>query len=189
MGKGLLAWWRRRMVSRGLAGAALFAVPVAVAALIGFGTSLSEVAGGLTAVTSGPDAVPAAAQAAPSKLNHAVVALANRPARSAAQNRDQGSSGGQATSPGNGVSVDNGTGAGTGSGSGGGDTGATAEVAPADAAAQVAPGVSVPESGGVTTTTTTTTTNAVNQVNGAVNDLLGGVGQTLQTLLDGGRGQ
>ena len=58
MGKGLLAWWRRRIVARGLAGAVLFAVPVAVAALIGFGTSLSGVAGGLSAVTSGPERRP-----------------------------------------------------------------------------------------------------------------------------------
>ena len=59
MGKGLLAWWRRRIVARGLAGAALFAVPVAVAALIGFGTGFPGVPAGLSAVTNGPDAVPA----------------------------------------------------------------------------------------------------------------------------------
>src|SRR3954447_24912474 len=78
MGKGLLAWWRRRIVARGLAGAALFAVPVAVAALIGFGTGFSGVAGGLSSVTSGPEAVPAAAQAGPTRLNRAVAALASR---------------------------------------------------------------------------------------------------------------
>ena len=69
MGTGLLSWWRRRVAARGLAGAALFAVPVAVAAAIGFGTSISGVAGGLSAVTSGPEAVPASAQTSPSKLN------------------------------------------------------------------------------------------------------------------------
>src|ERR1051325_5624982 len=78
MGKGLLAWWRRRIVARGLAGAALFAVPVAVAALIGFGGGFAGVAGGLTSVTNGPAAVPAAAQTGPTRLNRAVVALANR---------------------------------------------------------------------------------------------------------------
>src|SRR5512132_2091601 len=78
MGKGLLPWWRRRIVARGLAGAALFAVPVAVAAAIGFGTSISGVASGLSAVTSGPDAAPASAQTSPSKLNLALVAHANR---------------------------------------------------------------------------------------------------------------
>lgn len=80
MGKGLLAWWRREIVARGLAGVALLSVPVAVAALIGFGSSLSGVAGGLSAVTSGPDAVPASSPAAPSKLSRAVVALADRQA-------------------------------------------------------------------------------------------------------------
>ena len=58
MGKGLLASWRRRIVARGMAGAALLAVPVAVAAAIGFGTSLSGVAGGLSAVASGPERCP-----------------------------------------------------------------------------------------------------------------------------------
>lgn len=77
MGKGLLAWWRRRIVARGLAGAVLFAVPVAVAALIGFGSSLSGVAGGLSSVTSGPEAAPASARTAPKGLNQAVVALAS----------------------------------------------------------------------------------------------------------------
>jgi hypothetical protein len=52
MGRGLLAWWRRRIVARGLAGVALLSVPVAVAALIGFGTSLSGVAGGLSAAST-----------------------------------------------------------------------------------------------------------------------------------------
>ena len=78
MGTGLLSWWRRRVAARGLAGAALFAVPVAVAAAIGFGTSISGVAGGLSAVTSGPEAVPASAQTSPSKLNLPLVAQANR---------------------------------------------------------------------------------------------------------------
>src|SRR5262245_13518049 len=78
MGKGLLASWRRRIVTRGLAGVALFAVPVAVAAMIGFGTSISGVAGGLSALTSGPDAVPASSQVGPRNLNRAVVALASK---------------------------------------------------------------------------------------------------------------
>src|SRR3954454_14046884 len=82
MGKGLLAWWRRRIVARGLAGAALFAVPVIVAALIGFGTGFSGVTGGLSSVTSGPEAVPAASQTVPNGLNKAVVALASKRAGS-----------------------------------------------------------------------------------------------------------
>src|ERR671924_2003987 len=79
MGKGLLAWWRGRIVARGLAGVALLSVPVAVAGLIGFGTSLSGVAGGLSAVTSGPSAVPASAPTRPnSDLNRSAVALADK---------------------------------------------------------------------------------------------------------------
>ncbi len=49
------------MVARGLAGAVLLAVPVAVAGAIGFGTGFSGVAGGLSAITSGPKADPASA--------------------------------------------------------------------------------------------------------------------------------
>ena len=63
MGKGLLAQWRRGIFARGLAGAAMLAVPVAVAAMIGFGTSLSGVSEGLGALASGPPATqPTAAQ-------------------------------------------------------------------------------------------------------------------------------
>src|SRR4051794_41826596 len=80
MGKGLLAWWRRRIVARGLAGAALFAVPVAVAALIGFGTGFSGAIGGLSSVTNGPEVAPASAPAGPSKLNRAVALASKRTA-------------------------------------------------------------------------------------------------------------
>ena len=183
MGKGLLAWWHRRIVSRGLAGAALFAVPVAVAALIGFGTSLSGVAGGLTAFTSGPDAVPAAAQARSSNLNRAVVALANNPTRTTAANSEGGgNSNGSSGGTDDGLSVGPGTG---GSGGGGSATNPNVDVSQTGTTS-TSPGVSVPDAGGVTETTTTTTNNAVNQVGGAVNNLLGGVDQTLNGLLNGG---
>src|SRR5262245_22068825 len=75
MSNGLLAEWRRGIVARGLAGAALLAVPVAVAAAIGFGTSLSGVTGGLSALANGPDTTPAA-QSPTGTLAPAVVALA-----------------------------------------------------------------------------------------------------------------
>lgn len=55
MRKGLLAEWRRGIVARGLAAAALLAVPVAVAATIGFGTSLGGLSEGLGSLASGPD--------------------------------------------------------------------------------------------------------------------------------------
>lgn len=82
MGNGLLPWWRRRLASRGFAGAALCAIPVAVAALIGFGTSFSGIASGLSAFTSGPGTIPTSAQTEPgstSRVNRAMVGLASKP--------------------------------------------------------------------------------------------------------------
>ena len=55
MPKGLLAEWRRRMVSRGLAAALLLAVPVGVAAAIGFEGSIGGLGEGLDALVSGPE--------------------------------------------------------------------------------------------------------------------------------------
>ena len=68
MGNGLVAWWRRRIASRGLVGAAVCVVPVAVIGLIGFGFTggFGGIVNGLAAVGSGPeetDAIPASAQA------------------------------------------------------------------------------------------------------------------------------
>ena len=56
MGNGLVAWWRRRIASRGLAGTVLCCIPVAVAALIGFGFSggLGGIVNGLASVGGGP---------------------------------------------------------------------------------------------------------------------------------------
>ena len=65
MSKGILAQWRRGIVTRGLTAAALLAVPVAVAATIGFGTSLSGLTDGLDALASGPDGTEAANAEAP----------------------------------------------------------------------------------------------------------------------------
>jgi hypothetical protein len=176
MGKGLLAWWRRSIVSRGLAGAALFSIPVAVAALIGFGTGLSSVAGGLTAVTSGPDAVPASVQTTPTKLNNAVVALANRPSRPAPEKSDVGSPQVQGSNPDNGVSVQE-----PGNGdSGGGGTNTNPSVAPTISNPLVPPLDVHPTGGNVVGDTTG---NAVNQVNGTVDNLLSPLTDTLNTLL------
>ena len=55
MGNGLLAQWRRGVVARGLAAAALVSVPVVVAAAIGFETSLGGLADGLASGLGGPD--------------------------------------------------------------------------------------------------------------------------------------
>ena len=170
MGKGLLAWWRRRIVARGLAGAALFAVPVAVAALIGFGTGFSGVAGGLSSVTNGPDAVPAASQTGPTKLNRAVVALTSRQA--SANGSTPAGSGGAST----GGSTGTNTGTSGGSGGSGGGGSSTPSVPTIDT--PNAPNVSLPGggSGGATG-------GATDAVNGTVNNVLGGVNNTVNGLL------
>jgi hypothetical protein len=169
MGNGLLSWWRRRIVARGLAGAVLFAVPVAVAAAIGFGTSISGVVGGLSAVTSGPDAAPAAAQTGPNKLNHAVVALVNRQTGSSAP-----ASGGGGGSGGVGGSNTTGSGSGShgGSTSSGGSGGSSSPLIGTPAAPQI----SLPGTGGATDGVT-------NTLNGNVNNVLGGVDRSANGLL------
>ncbi len=173
MGKGLLAWWRRRIVARGLAGAALFAVPVAVAALIGFGTGFSGVAGGLSSVTNGPEAVPASAQTGPNRLNRALVALASSQTTSNSSTAPGNGSGGSAGSTG--------TDTGGGSGSSGSGTDSTGTQVPTIDTPS-APQISLPGSGsgGVTGGTT-------DAVDGAVNNVLGGVNNTLDGLLGGGQ--
>jgi hypothetical protein len=54
MGNGLLAEWRKGIVVRGLLAAALLAVPVSVAAAIGFEGSLAGLGGGLGSLADGP---------------------------------------------------------------------------------------------------------------------------------------
>jgi hypothetical protein len=131
----MLAQWRRGILARGLAGAALLAVPVAVAAAIGFGNSFSGLAGGLSALASGPDnPAPAAAGAAPRGLNRAVTALAGPPAPSGGAGGGDGGGGntgggqGGTTAPG-GATSPSGTGNGT-SGGGGGSQVPSVEVPP-----------------------------------------------------------
>jgi hypothetical protein len=81
MGNGLLAEWRRGIFARGLAGAALVAVPVAVAAAIGFGTSLSGLTGGLSELASGPEdtAAPGPSVPAGRSLDRTIIALSGTP--------------------------------------------------------------------------------------------------------------
>jgi hypothetical protein len=180
MGKGLLAWWRRRIVARGLAGAALFAVPVVVAALIGFGTGFSGVAGGLSSVTSGPDAVPAASPTGPSRLNRAVVGLASKQAGTSGPASLGNGAGGSSGNSSN-INSNNGssgsTGSGTGSSGGSGSTGSQTPVINTPSA----PTVNIPNAGG------DATSGATDAVNNTVNGLLGGVNQTVNGLLGGGK--
>ena len=178
MGKGLLAWWRRRIVARGLAGAALFAVPVAVAAAIGFGSSLSGVAGGLSAVTNGPAAVPASAQTGPRNLNKTVVALSPK-----ATPGNQGSHAGNGIGNGGSPSirsspVPSGTGTGTSGSSGGsGGSGGNSGISVPTVSTPSSPSVGLPGGGSSGDTS--------NQINDTVNNVIGGVNQTLNGLLGG----
>jgi hypothetical protein len=183
MGKGLLAWWRRRIVARGLAGAVLFAVPVAVAALIGFGTSLSGVAGGLSAVTSGPEAVPTANRTTtPRKLNRAVVALASRQT-SPVPSSAGGSTGGGGGATGGGGSTGTGTGTtggGVSTGTGGGSGTSSSPIisapsTPSTPSTPSAPSVTLPGGGG--------STDVTNSVDSTVNNVVSGVNNTLNGLL------
>ena len=131
MGNGLLAWWHRRTASSGMAGAAICAVPLAVAVLIGFGASLSGVAGGLATLTNGPEAAPATAASAktdpsdPKGFNRALLALTRKSGSSAGSNSGLGSTTG--TDRG---STGTGGGSGGSGGSGGGGSGSSTTSAP-----------------------------------------------------------
>jgi hypothetical protein len=171
MRKGLLAWWRGRIVARGLVGAALLAVPVGVAATIGFGTSLSGVVGGLSAVANGPDAVPATSQTVPTKLNRGVETLASK---------DRGAPSPAAATDGSG-----GTGSLTeetiqgirGIPGGGDDRGG-------GPSSQTAPTINAPSAPQVELPSPDPATDpAVNEVNNGLNELLGGPDSTLKGLL------
>ena len=171
MGKGLLAWWRRRILARGVAGAALLAIPVAVAAAIGFGTSLSGVAGGLSAVTSGPGVVPASAQTS-TNLNHAVVALAGKSSGSARPSGSTTGSGGSTHA------LVGGSGLGTTGSGGTGSNGSGNPVGPpVTLGGSGGPHVTLPGGNGSDPGSPSGT------VNGTVNNVLGGVNKSVTGLL------
>jgi hypothetical protein len=119
MSNGMLAQWRRGIVARGLTGAALLAVPVGVAAAIGFGTSFSGLGTGLSALTSGPadTSTQTTASTRSTALNRVLVALAGSPTTSSGGAGGAGAGGGSA---GGGTG---GGGVGGGGGSGGGTSG------------------------------------------------------------------
>jgi hypothetical protein len=165
MSNGLLAWWRRWVASSGLAGAVMCAVPVAVAALIAFGTGISGITAGLAAVTSGPsggsDTISSAsAQTDPSGLNRAVLRLASNSVGSSSDARS--------TAPGTGGgSKRDGTVVGTG-GSGGGSSG------------QAVSGSG--GSGGGSSTSPTNGTPGTDAVNNTVNNTVDSVGNTVDSV-------
>lgn len=173
MSNGLLAWWHRRITSSGLAGAALCVVPVVVAAVIGLGTSLSGIASGFAALTSGPDRSSVSAQTDPSAktdrstLDRVVVSLVGKSGSSLGSNP-----GGETITIGarQGAPGSTGTGAvagtdGSGSSVGGGSGSPTIS----------APDVSLPGTGGASDTVN----NTVNTVNGTVDNTVNSVNNTL----------
>jgi hypothetical protein len=76
MPKGLLAEWRKGIVSRGLAAALLLAVPVSVAAMIGFEGSIGGLGEGLDSLASGPGTSQASPAADTDPIDAAISALA-----------------------------------------------------------------------------------------------------------------
>ncbi len=127
MRKGLLAEWRRGMASRGSVAALLLAVPVAVAAAIGFEGSLGGLTQGLGSLASGPESTQASSEGTGSEaIDSAIAAIA------AATDGDPSTPGGPITgggpdqtgggAPGGGPDQP-GTGGGTGQGGGGGGSG------------------------------------------------------------------
>ena len=178
MGKGLLAQWRRGILARGLLSAALFAVPVAVAAAIGFGTGLSGVAGGLSSFAEGP-ATTTTSDTSPLKLNRAVGALASRSeSASAPAGGGSGSSttggDGAGSIPGDGTTTDGGTTTGGSAGSGGSTAGGTPTIS--------APDIELPSTGGGTGGGGTIDNTIDNTVNG-VDSTLQDVGDTVNGIL------
>jgi hypothetical protein len=132
MRKGLLAEWRRGLAARGFAAAALLAVPVGVAAAIGFGSSVSGLTEGLDSLANGPDssqATPASSR----EIDTAITAIAGGdPAAPAPAQGVPGTNpvpGGGTDAPGDdGGSDDSGTGVAQNPPSGGGAPGLDPEV-------------------------------------------------------------
>jgi hypothetical protein len=112
MGNGMLSQWRRGMVARGVATAGLLAVPVIVAAAIGYEGTLSGLYDGLDAVVSGPETT----QGAPA-LSAAAGSEPGGAGGAAGAAGTPGTAGGGGGTGGNG-GANNPTGGGTGGGSG-----------------------------------------------------------------------
>ena len=175
MGNGMLAQWRRGMVARGLATATLLAVPVAVAAAIGFEGSLGGLYDGLDAVVSGPET--SQSQPAATTSDATPAALAGPAAAAGAPARGGGGNGGGGTGgAGDQTTTGGGGGGGTGGGGGGADGGSGDVNLPAGG--EDAGGVLDPAGGGAAG-------GAVDNLGGAVDDLVQGVNNTVGGLLGG----
>jgi hypothetical protein len=155
MSKGLLAQWRRGVIGRGFTGALLLAVPVATAAVIGFSGGFGSVTGGLSELTTGPDAGFATAPPADG-LAAAVVSVAGDPGGAPTGGGVDDDGGDPGDGPGGGTNT-------PGGGGGGGD-----ETVP-----NVAPDVPrLP--GGAGDGADDTINDTVDGVVGGVNDTVGG---------------
>jgi hypothetical protein len=102
------------MVARGMLAALMLAVPVAVAAAIGFEGSLTGLGGGLDSLASGPDAQPATTVAS-EELDDAITTIGGGPG---APGGDGGGDGPQAEPPNEPGGGPGGGGGGSGSGTG-----------------------------------------------------------------------
>lgn len=172
MGNGLVAEWQRGLVGRGVAAAILLALPVGVAAVIGFSSSATGLSEGLGSLVSGPDQIPA--QPARGDSLDTAIASVGAPATSAAPDTTGAGTGagpdGAGTAPGGGVGGGVGGGGG-GAGGGGGPGGATP--VGGQGGGQGGPVGLGP--GGVT--------DAVPVSGGPVDQVLGGLDETLNGLL------
>jgi hypothetical protein len=194
MGNGLLAWWHRRIASHGMAGAVLCVVPVAAAALIGWGTSFSGIASGLSAVTSGPDnTIPASAQTHPGGLNRAVLALAGKSGSSVGPNSDRSTTiGADGGSGGNGKVVGTGGAGGTTGPSGSSTVGSTGSSGGSGggSGSSTTINTSLPGTGGASDTVNNTvgsvnnTVGSANNTVGSVNNTVGSVNNTVGSTVD-----
>src|SRR5262249_36163939 len=131
-----------------------------------FGTSISGVAGGLSALTNGPHAVPASSPVGPRNLNRGGVALAGKQTTSSPHAISGGSRRASVSDRSDSVG---------GSGGSGGTTGTSGSESAPTVSTPSTPDVTLPGPGGAQQT--------VDSVNGAVNNVLGGVNNTVNGLL------
>jgi hypothetical protein len=172
---GILAQWRRGMLARGLAAALLLAVPVTVAAAIGFGNSFSGIGGGLSAIANGPatTSTTTTTAASPRRLDDAVVALAGpRPGGGAGGGSGVG---GGADGRGDlGGGNTGGGGSGGGGSGGGGSSGGGSSTQPSGGGD--VPGVTLPSGGGESGGSGDPVVGVITGLNDTSSLLLGGSG-------------
>ena len=183
MGNGMLSQWRRGMVARGLATAALLAVPVTVAAAIGFEGSLGGLYDGLDAVVSGPETAQTEPASAASDVEPAAAtAPATVGAATARANRRNAAGNDTADAP---VSGGGGGGApigGSGGGSGGADLGLPTGGGGSGGGGGILGGGG---SGGGGILGGGGSSGGGGSVGGAVNDVVNGVNETVGGVLGG----